>query len=114
MSKRRSDTEYLADASEALARIQQYIEGYTFERFVADLKTQDAVIRNLEVAGEAAKQLSDSFRRQHPVVPWKALAGLRDRLIHHYFGVNWAMVWQAATVELPRIASDINRILAEH
>jgi uncharacterized protein with HEPN domain len=64
-----------------------------YESFVKDLKTQDAIIRNLEILGEATKQLSDEFRAAHAEIPWKSMAAARDRLIHHYFGVNLDIVW---------------------
>ena len=113
MSNRRTDRDYLSDIQEALERIRAYVEGYTFERFVKDSKTQDAVLRNLEVLGEAAKRVSDPMRKHRENIPWKALAGLRDRLIHHYFGINYETVWQIITVELPKIASDIKHALED-
>src|SRR5688572_18517368 len=87
MSKR-TDQEFLSDIREALQRIAAYITGMTYESFVADSKTQDAVIRNLEILGEATKNLSGEFRTKYPTVPWRSMAAARDRLIHHYFGTN--------------------------
>jgi uncharacterized protein with HEPN domain len=113
MSNKRTDKDYLGDIQEALERIQTYVEGYTFERFVKDSKTQDAVLRNLEILGEAAKRVSDPMRKHRENIPWKTLAGLRDRLIHHYFGINYETVWQIITVELPKIASDIKHALED-
>jgi uncharacterized protein with HEPN domain len=66
----------------------------TFEAFLRDTKTQDAVVRNLEIIGEAAKGLSGKVRERYPAVPWKGMAGVRDRLIHHYFGVSLDVVWE--------------------
>ncbi len=111
MSKKRGDRDYLSDIQEALGKIQQYIEGYTFARFIQDSKTQDAVIRNLEIIGEAAKNVSASLKERFPDMPWKAMAGVRDRLIHHYFGINYETVWQIATVELPEIMRQIQKAL---
>ena len=100
MSKR-TDQEFLSDIREALQRIAAYVTGMTYESFVADSKTQDAVIRNLEILGEAAKNISNELRAKYPSVPWRSMAGARDRLIHHYFGTNLDIVWQIITVELP-------------
>jgi uncharacterized protein with HEPN domain len=85
----------------------------TYERFLADIKTQDAVIRNLEIIGEATKSLSTGLREKHPDVPWKGMAGVRDRLIHHYFGVNLDIVWDIVAVELPVLESQVEAILQQ-
>jgi uncharacterized protein with HEPN domain len=102
---RRADEALLSDIREALQRIRTYVAGMTYEAFVADTKTQDAVIRNLEILGEAAKSLSDERRARYPDIPWKSMAAARDRLIHHYFGVNLDIVWQIVVNELPPVAS---------
>ena len=112
MSKR-TDQEFLSDIREALHRITTYVAGMAYASFVADTKTQDAVIRNLEILGEAAKNLSEELRAKYPAVPWRSMAGARDRLIHHYFGINLDIVWQIATVELPQVASQLEKIEAE-
>lgn len=103
MSKR-TDRESLSDLREALQRISLYRAGMDYDSFVKDIKTQDAVIRNLEILGEATKNLSDELRSAHTEIPWKSLAATRDRLIHHYFGVNLDIVWHIVSVELPRVA----------
>ena len=109
----RTDRELLSDIREAIHRIGTYVTGMVYESFAADTKTQDAVIRNLEILGEAAKNLSEQLRSEHPGVPWKNMAGARDRLIHHYFGVNLDIVWQIITSELPQVASQLETIEAE-
>ena len=88
----RSDRDYLADILEAAKRAVEYCGGLSYSDFLTDLKTQDAVVRNLEILGEAAKHLSDETRARHGSVPWGSIAGMRDRLIHDYFGVNWDIV----------------------
>ncbi len=110
MSKR-TDRECLADIQEAIRRIAFYIEGMCYEDFLADTKTQDAVVRNLEIIGEATKNLSEPLRAKYSHVPWKGMAGLRDRLIHHYFGVNFDIVWHIATNELPDVHAQIAEII---
>ena len=88
----RSDSDFLRDIQEAVRRIRMYTDAMSYDRFLADIKTQDAVIRNLEIIGEATKSLSTELREKYPGMPWKGMAGIRDRLIHHYFGVNLDIV----------------------
>ena len=109
MSKR-TDREFLSDISEALERITTYIAGMNYESFVDDLKTQDAVIRNLEILGEATKNLSPELRANNPTIPWRSMAAARDRLIHDYFGTNIDIVWQIATVELPQVSQQLEKL----
>ena len=106
---KRTDGDLLSDIREAIHRISTYVIGMSYEAFVADTKTQDAVIRNLEIIGEATKNLSEQLRTEYPDVPWKSMAGVRDRLVHHYFGVNLDIVWQIATMELPKVFSFLKK-----
>ena len=106
----RTDTELLYDIQEALRRIKAYTPEMTYKEFLADTRTQDAVIRNLEIVGEATKKLSIELRNRHPDVPWKKMAGTRDRLIHDYIGVDIEIVWQIIIAELPDLALQIAKI----
>ncbi len=106
----RADWDIVSDIREAIRRILVYTAGMTEAVFMADLRTQDAVMRNLEIMGEAAKNLSDEFREKYPAIPWKSMAGVRDRLIHHYFGVNLDIVWQIVQAELPGVAATLDEI----
>ena len=111
---RRADVDFLEDILEAISRIQRYCqtpEPMTYDQFRSDIKTQDAVVRNMEIIGEATKHLSLALRERHPEIPWKGMAGIRDRLIHHYFGVNLDIVWDIANVEVPLLESQIKGIL---
>jgi uncharacterized protein with HEPN domain len=111
MSSKRADKDYLEDIHDALGQIQEYIQGYNFQQFVNDRKTQDAVVRNLEIMGEAAKHISAGLRRRHAEIPWKSLAGVRDRIVHDYFGINYEIIWQIATKELPELDANLRTIL---
>jgi len=104
----RSDRDFLSDIQEAMRRIAEYTAGMTYQAFLEDTKTQDAVVRNLEIIGEATKNLSKELRERYSDVPWKGMAGVRDRLIHHYFGVNLDIVWQIVRDELPKVASQLD------
>lgn len=110
MSSRRGDRDYLDDIQDSLKQIQQYTHGYTFQQFVDDRKTQDAVVRNLEIMGEAAKHISAALRKRHSEIPWKSLAGVRDRVVHDYFGINYEIIWQIVTKELPELDVNLRKI----
>ena len=106
----KDDRVYLMHIRDCLTRIAEYTEGGR-EAFFADTKTQDAVIRNLEVIGEAVKNLSQAHRDAHPDIPWKRIAGLRDLLIHRYFGVKLDTVWEVIERELPNLGQAIEQML---
>jgi uncharacterized protein with HEPN domain len=106
------DQVYLAHIRDAIQRIEAYTSGGR-EEFLADPMVQDAVIRNLEVIGEAVKGLSEPRRAANPDVPWKQIAGMRDVLIHHYFGVKLESVWQVVIEHLPPLGERIEKLLAD-
>jgi uncharacterized protein with HEPN domain len=113
MSRKRRDKEYLADAVEAVQRIIAYTGGLTYEEFLADRKTQDAVLRNLQVMGEAVKRLSAPVKQARPHLPWKQMAGMRDKVVHDYFGINLDIVWALAKEELPALLPSLTAIQPE-
>ncbi len=108
----RSDKDFLLDIQEATRRIKSYTYEMTYEEFLSDTRTQDAVIRNIEIIGEATKKLSVGLRTQYPDVPWKEMSGTRDRLIHNYFGVDIEVVWKISIAELSDLALQIMEILS--
>jgi len=100
MSKR-GDRESVSDIKEAIKRICNYTNKISYAKFLKDEKTQDAVVRNLQIIGEAAKNISISFKEKHTDIEWKNIAGLRDKVVHCYFGVNWDIVWDVVKNKLP-------------
>ncbi|HYD65694.1 DUF86 domain-containing protein [Azospirillum sp.] len=105
------DVAYLEHIAEAIRRIQTYTTGGR-RAFEADLLTQDGVIRNLEVIGEATRRLSANLRRRYPEVPWQRMAAMRDVLIHNYLGVDLRLVWDAVEHRLPEVQAQIDAIRA--
>jgi uncharacterized protein with HEPN domain len=111
MSKR-DDRACLQDIRLAILRILDYVTGMSEDDFLADAKTQDAVLRNLEIIGESAKLISQEMKERYAEMPWRSMAQLRDKLIHHYFGVNLDIVWGVVQQDLPTLLAQIEEILA--
>ena len=99
------------DILEAIAKIEQYVSGLSFEQFQADQKTVDAVVRNLEVIGEAVRHLSAGHESLPAGIPWTDIAGIRNILIHEYFGVDLTIIWQTITVDLASLRNHLDRLL---
>lgn len=95
--------DYLEDILEAVKSIEEFIQGMTVDEFISDKKTKYAVVRSLEVIGEAAKNIPESVKVQYPDVPWKDMAGMRDKVIHYYFGVDYKVVWKTIEEDVPFI-----------
>lgn len=104
-------SDYIRDILNAINETKEFVEKMNYEAFVADQKTVNAVIRSLEVLGEAVKNIPKSLRKEYPEIPWSKMAGMRDKLIHEYFGVDLEIVWQVIHEDLPPIKPHIERIL---
>ncbi len=104
---------HLEDILEAIQKIRDFTSGHTLETFVRDAKTIDAVVRNLEVIGEATKKVPASLRAHHPDIDWKRISGLRDILIHEYFRVDVEIIWDIVQNKLGPFGAGIERILKD-
>lgn len=103
----------MQDIYDAMEAAENFVIDCTFEDFIEDIKTQYAVIRALEIIGEAAKNMPDDVRQKYPAIPWKDLAGIRDKLIHAYFGVSLEVVWLSVKEGIPEAKPVIGNLLEE-
>lgn len=103
----------LKDMLEAVGRIERYVGSMSESEFLRNTEKQDAVIRNLEIIGEAARNLPAEFKQRHSQVQWAPIAGMRDRLIHQYFGVNWTILWDVVQNKLPELRRHVEQILQD-
>jgi uncharacterized protein with HEPN domain len=113
MSKPRRDRHYLADILEAMQRIIAYTENLSYKQFLDDRLVQDAVLRNFQVIGEATKKVSTATRSTYPELPWREMAGMRNRIVHEYFGINQRVVWDVAVRDLPRLVPRVEEIIQQ-
>jgi uncharacterized protein with HEPN domain len=97
----KDDRPYIDHILQAITKIRKYTENLTREEFENDELIQDAVIRNIEIIREATKNLSKEFRKIHPNVPWRAMSGMRDKLIHDYVGIDFDVVWENIKEDMP-------------
>jgi uncharacterized protein with HEPN domain len=103
--------DYLEDIKASIVDIRDFTGELTFDEFVNDRKTTHAVIRCFEIIGEAVKNLPDEIKSQYPDIPWREIAGMRDKMIHEYFGVNLQIVWQTIEEDLPFFDIIIEKLL---
>jgi len=108
--KSRHDRLYLYDIIECCDRVADYIDGVREEDYQVNPMLQDALVRNIEVVGEAVKNLSPEITEAHPNIAWSQIARMRDKIAHHYFRINLDVVWKTATDDLPAFRPQISAI----
>lgn len=110
MSKRKPQL-YLQDILDSLAKIEEFTKDFTFDQFQSDEKTVEAVVRKLEIIGEAAKNLPNEVVKNHPEIPWSKMKSMRNKVLHEYFGVDVEIVWKTIKEDLPFLKEQINSIV---
>ncbi len=101
----------LNDIIDAISAIERFVEGVNFEEFRSNDEKSSAVIRKFEIIGEATKSLPEDLKEKYPEIPWREMAGFRDKLIHFYFGIKYELVWQAIKNRLPQLKLLIKKII---
>lgn len=109
----KKDEAYLRHILDAISDIEKFVENVTQKAFFENKEKQYAVLRGLEIIGEATKNLSEELRAKHREIPWRDIAGMRNKLIHEYFGVKLELVWRTVTDRLPKLKKKIHKILEE-
>ena len=110
---KREYLDYIQDILDSVNDIETFIRGMDFRGFEQDKKTTNAVVRSLEIIGEAAKKIPDEIKEKYGDIPWKNIAGMRDKLIHEYFGVDEEIVWKVAREEIPALKPFIQKLFSE-
>ena len=108
---KRNDLVYLEDIFESIQKIESYTDGLSEKEFEENSEKQDAVLRRIEIIGEAVKNLSQETRSKYPNIRWREIAGMRDVVIHQYFGVTTGLVWRVIKSDLPVLKSKIKDII---
>jgi len=108
--KKRDMRLYLSDIWESIIAIEEYTQPITEEDFYENRQAQDAIVRRLEIIGEAVKNIDDDFRKNYPEIPWKKIAGLRDIITHEYFGVKLERIWEVIRKDIPDLKKKMTRI----
>ena len=111
MKNKRLFIDYLEDILDSILKIFKFTKGVSEEKFFQDEKTAYAVIRSLEIIGEASKKIPGNIRTKYPKLPWREMAGMRDKLIHDYIGVDLAVVWKTIQEDIPEMEEDIRKII---
>jgi uncharacterized protein with HEPN domain len=111
--KKREYRDYLHDILDSVNDIENFVEGMTFEQFEKDRKTLNAVVRSIEIIGEASKTLPADMREKYGKVPWKKMTGMRDKVVHGYFGVDVRTLWNTVKDDLPPLKQLVQKMLKD-
>ena len=111
--KKRDYGDFVQDILDSINDIGSFIEGIDFEDFIKDKKTIYSVVRAIEIIGEATKNVPEQIRKKYPDVPWKKMAGMRDKLVHEYFGVDLEILWETAKEDVPQLKIPVSKVLED-
>ncbi len=110
---KKDDTVYLRHILDAIELIEEYIHGLSENEFLSHSMTKDAVAREIEIIGEAANNISDEFQKKHPELPWAKMIGIRNKIVHEYFNVNFPIVWDTVQDDIPLLKEAIKKLLSK-
>lgn len=113
MGRERVYLDYVRDMSESAKKALEFVRGMEYEAFERDEKTQFAVVRALEIIGEASKKIPEDLRKDYPEIPWREIAGMRDKLTHDYIGVNLLVVWRTLQDDLPPLIEQLEAMIKD-
>ena len=111
--KPRDYRDYLRDILVAVNDVESFVQGLTYDEFIKDRKTLNAVVRSIEIIGEASKNIPEAVKVKYKELPWKQMAGMRDKLIHAYFGMDTETVWKATQTNIPQLKGLIQKVINE-
>jgi len=103
---------FINHINDEIDKILESVKGITKEKFIENSLLRDASVRRIEIIGEAVKNIPVSFRKKHPSIEWQGISGIRDKLIHHYFGVDYNIVWGVIEKDIPKLKEEIDKILS--
>ncbi len=108
---KKDDTVYLRHILDAIGMVENYTRGLSENEFLSHAMAKDAVVREIEIIGEATKNISDEFQVEHPEIPWMKMIGIRNKIVHEYFNVNFSIVWDTVQEDLPLLKKGVIKLL---